>query len=87
MGLRHLAAAVGLLSLASGELFTQKHEKGRCALRGTCGGGGFFSPALPCVDNGLAKDPEEDVRAQLLELCPEDKWKEGPLCCEKDQVG
>ncbi|PVH75505.1 patched sphingolipid transporter-like protein [Cadophora sp. DSE1049] len=86
MGLRHLAVAVGLLSLASGELFTQKHEAGRCALRGTCGGGGFFSPALPCVDNGLAKDPEEDVRAQLLELCPEDKWKKGPICCEKDQL-
>ncbi|CZS96662.1 hypothetical protein WAI453_010084 [Rhynchosporium graminicola] len=86
MGLRHLVAAVGLLSLTSGELYTQKHEAGRCALRGTCGGGGFFSPALPCVDNDLARQPEEDVRQQLLELCPEEKWKTGPLCCEKDQL-
>lgn len=81
----HFGAAVGLLSLASGELFTPKHEAGRCAIRGTCGSSGFFSPALPCPDNGLAKEPEDDMRTQLVEMCGS-KWESGPVCCEKEQV-
>ncbi|OWP04441.1 patched sphingolipid transporter (Ncr1) [Marssonina coronariae] len=86
MGLRYLAAAAaGLLTLASGELFTPKHEAGRCAIRGTCGSKGFFSPALPCPDNGLAKEPEDDVREQLVEICGA-RWKAGPVCCEKEQL-
>jgi hypothetical protein len=74
-----------LASLVSSEAFTPKHEAGRCAIRGSCGGGSFFSPALPCPDNGLAKEPEEDVRKQLVELCGP-KWNTGPVCCEGEQV-
>jgi Niemann-Pick C1 protein len=74
-----------LLSLVSGEAYTPKHEAGRCSIRGSCGGGGFFSPALPCPDNGLAREPEEDVRKQLVEICGP-KWNTGPVCCEADQV-
>jgi Niemann-Pick C1 protein len=83
-----LAIAASLLGLASvnGEAYTPKHEAGRCAIRGSCGGGGFFSPALPCLDNGLAKEPEDDVRKKLVDLCGS-KWKTGPVCCEADQVG
>lgn len=70
---------------AQAEPYTQKHEAGRCALRGTCGGGGFFSPSLPCVDNGLAKDPEDGVRQKLVNICGA-KWSQGPVCCEESQV-
>jgi len=73
------------VQLVQAELWTPRHEAGRCALRGTCGGGGFFSPSLPCVDNGLAKDPEDDVRQKLINLCGP-KWSTGPICCEEDQV-
>ncbi|KAF8862201.1 multidrug efflux transporter AcrB transmembrane domain-containing protein [Acephala macrosclerotiorum] len=85
MGLRDFAAVAGLLSLASAELFTPKHEAGRCAIRGNCGGGGFFAPPLPCPDNGPAEDPEDDVRQQLVEICGP-KWKTGPVCCEGSQL-
>ncbi|KAN0119669.1 multidrug efflux transporter AcrB transmembrane domain containing protein [Hyaloscypha variabilis] len=74
-----------LLRLVSGEAYTPKHEAGRCSIRGSCGGGGFFSPALPCPDNGLAREPEEDVRKQLVEICGP-KWNTGPVCCEADQL-
>lgn len=70
---------------AQADSWTSKHEAGRCALRGTCGGGSFFSPSLPCVDNGLAKEPEKDVRQKLVDLCGP-KWSSGPICCEEDQV-
>lgn len=81
------AAAVGLLSatLVTGEAFTPIHKAGRCAIRGACGSGGFFSPKLPCPDNGLAEEPEEEVRTQLVELCGA-KWSSGPVCCSGEQV-
>jgi hypothetical protein len=79
------ATVAALLSLASGEAYTPKHEAGRCSIRGSCGSSSFFSPALPCPDNGLAREPEDDVRKQLVDICGP-KWKTGPVCCEGDQV-
>lgn len=74
--------AFGLTRAVAAEPFTPKHEAGRCAIRGTCGS--IFSP-VPCVDNGLAEEPEEAVRKQLVDLCGP-KWTSGPVCCAKDQV-
>ncbi|KAG0645741.1 NPC intracellular cholesterol transporter 1-related 1 [Hyphodiscus hymeniophilus] len=82
---RPVTAVAALLSLVSAELYTPKHEAGRCAIRGTCGKEGFFGSELPCPDNGLATEPEEDVRKQLVELCGT-KWSEGPVCCEAVQI-
>lgn len=73
---------LGLTSAVGAEPFTEKHEAGRCAIRGTCGS--RFSP-VPCVDNGLAEEPEEAVRTQLVSLCGP-KWNTGPVCCAEDQV-
>ena len=84
----HPAATVAALlaaTFASAELYTPKHEAGRCSIRGTCGKDSFFGPELPCPDNGLASEPEDDVRQQLVELCGP-KWNTGPVCCEGDQV-
>jgi Niemann-Pick C1 protein len=83
----HTAAFAGLLvaTLVSGETYTSKHEAGRCAIRGSCGKPNFFSPELPCADNGLAEEPEDDVRKQLMDLCGP-KWSTGPICCGGDQV-
>src|SRR6266536_2554854 len=83
----HSVAAAGLLSanLVLGEPYTPKHEAGRCSIRGNCGKPNLFSPELPCPDNGLAKDPEDDVRKQLVEICGP-KWNAGPVCCEAEQV-
>ena len=78
-------AALLTSSLVSADPYTPKHEAGRCSIRGTCGKNGFFGPGLPCPDNGLAKEPEEDVRKQLVELCGL-KWSSGPICCESAQV-
>ena len=73
-------------SLVVAEPYTPKHEVGRCAIRGTCGkDGGIFAADLPCPDNGLAMEPKDDVRKQLVELCGP-KWNSGPVCCEKSQV-
>jgi Niemann-Pick C1 protein len=74
-----------LASVGSAEDFTPIHEAGRCAIRGHCGSKSFFGKQLPCVDNGLAADPEDDVRKQLVELCGA-KWETGPVCCNADQV-
>lgn len=76
------ALALGLTRAVTAEPFTPKHEAGRCAIRGTCGS--LFSP-VPCVDNGLAEEPEEDVRKQLVSLCGP-KWSTGSICCAKDQI-
>ena len=62
-----------------------KHEKGFCSMRGHCGSEGFFSPALPCPYNGQAEDPTDDVRKKLVKVCG-DKWKNGALCCDEDQI-
>ncbi|KAL2755532.1 hypothetical protein ACRALDRAFT_2041874 [Sodiomyces alcalophilus JCM 7366] len=74
-----LASAVGT------ELYTPKHEAGRCAFRGQCGSKYFFGKELPCVDNGPAEEPDDDLRQQIVDLCGE-KWSSGPVCCDADQV-
>jgi Niemann-Pick C1 protein len=83
----HSVVGIAVLSasIVTSELYTPKHEAGRCAIRGGCGRKPFFGSKLPCPDNGLAKDPEDDVREQLVELCGP-KWSTGPVCCEKEQV-
>lgn len=71
--------------LANDGNWTIKHEEGRCALRGQCGKQSFFGGQLPCPDNGLAQEPEKDTRAKLVAVCG-DKWTDGPICCDDDQV-
>lgn len=83
-----LGVATGLLAtsvLVSADSFTPKHEPGRCAFRGHCGKQSFFGKELPCVDNDVASDPEEELRQELVDLCG-DKWREGPVCCNLEQV-
>lgn len=80
------ATTLLLASVTNAEsLITPKHEPGRCAFRGHCGKQSFFGKELPCVDNGLAKDPDEELRQELVELCGE-KWGTGPVCCDIEQV-
>ncbi|KAH7312196.1 sterol-sensing domain of SREBP cleavage-activation-domain-containing protein [Stachybotrys elegans] len=79
------ATAVLGAGWSSAQGFTPKHEAGRCAFRGHCGKLGFFGKELPCVDNGLAEDPDAELRKELVDLCG-DKWSEGPVCCTMEQV-
>ncbi|CAJ2505277.1 Uu.00g126710.m01.CDS01 [Anthostomella pinea] len=80
------AGAVLLASHASADdLYTPKHEAGRCAMRGHCGKKGFFGKPLPCVDNGLAKSPDDDLAKDIEELCGP-KWKDSKVCCDSDQL-
>jgi Niemann-Pick C1 protein len=83
------AAAVAFLSQVSSvvsDVPTPLHEAGRCALRGQCGHKGFSFFDLPCVDNGKAEAPSEDLRKQIVELCGP-KWNETEnVCCDEDQV-
>lgn len=72
-------------SASSEPEWTKKHEAGRCALRGQCGHNGFFGRDLPCPDNGLAEDPSEDVRTQLVSICGEE-WADTKVCCRADQL-
>lgn len=69
--------------LAQGE--TQLHEEGRCAIRRHCGKKSIFGGDLPCPDNGLAEEPDRNVRQKLVGLCGE-KWNQGPVCCVEGQV-
>lgn len=82
-------ASGGLLLTAVGsavaDVYTPKHEAGRCAIRSHCGSKSFFGSQLPCVDNGLAKEPDEKLRKQLTDLCGP-KWSDGPVCCDSEQV-
>ena len=64
---------------------TEKHEAGRCAIRGQCGKQSFFGSELPCPDNDLAREPNEDTRKKLVDICG-DAWSEGDVCCESAQV-
>ncbi|KAF2795418.1 multidrug efflux transporter AcrB transmembrane domain-containing protein [Melanomma pulvis-pyrius CBS 109.77] len=80
----------GLLSILVGSALagpdlTDKHEKGRCAIRGHCGKQGFFGSDLPCPDNGLAEKPEEDVKKKLVDICGE-QWSDTDVCCTGEQV-
>ncbi|KAG9245386.1 patched sphingolipid transporter-like protein [Calycina marina] len=74
-----------ILTPSLGGGLTSIHEPGRCAIRGSCGKSGWLDPESPCVDNGLADEPEDDVRAQLVELCGA-KWSSGPVCCGGAQI-
>ena len=75
-----------VLATATDSNWTIKHEAGRCAMRGQCGKVDvFFGKELPCPDNRIAKQPEDDVRKKLMKICG-DKWKKGPICCDEDQV-
>ncbi|KAJ4306006.1 niemann-Pick type C- protein 1 [Collariella sp. IMI 366227] len=77
-----LAATIGS---ATADVYTPKHEAGRCAIRGHCGSKSFFGSQLPCVDNGLAEEPDAKLRQQLTDLCGP-KWAQGPVCCDAEQV-
>ncbi|CAG8950139.1 hypothetical protein HYFRA_00008374 [Hymenoscyphus fraxineus] len=82
----HCATLAGVFTtVLAAEALTPKHEAGRCAIRGNCGKTSFFSPELPCSDNGLAKEPTGDVRKQLVDICGP-KWNTGPVCCESEQL-
>ncbi|KAB5543014.1 patched family-domain-containing protein, partial [Coniochaeta sp. 2T2.1] len=85
--LSFVALAAGLLAgLAQAEEpYTPKHEAGRCAIRGHCGNKSFLGKQLPCPDNGLAEEPDQKLRDQLVDLCGP-KWSEGPVCCNEEQV-
>lgn len=82
-----MLGAAGLMLTASttAQLLTPKHEAGRCAFRDHCGKQSFFGKELPCVDNGLAQDPDEELRKELVDLCGA-KWEDTPVCCTLDQV-
>lgn len=71
---------------AEDEGWTMKHEAGRCAIRDQCGKKSFFGGELPCPDNGLAREPTDDIRKKLVGICGA-KWSEGTVCCEENQVG
>lgn len=65
--------------------WTEKHEAGRCAIRGQCGKKSFFGGELPCPDNGEAEHPDKETREKLVEICG-DSWSEGDVCCDDAQV-
>lgn len=67
------------------EPITKIHRAGYCAIRGQCGQQSIFGSQLPCPDNGPAKEPSDEVREKLIEICG-DGWREGPVCCEENQV-
>lgn len=71
--------------VASEGNWTEKHEAGRCAIRGQCGKKSFFGGELPCPDNDLAEDPDGDTRKKLIAICG-DGWSSGDVCCDSDQV-
>lgn len=75
----------GGLVRAADTAYTPIHEAGRCAFRDHCGSKSFFGKQLPCVDNGKAKEPDQELRDQLVQLCGP-KWKDGPVCCTSNQV-
>jgi Niemann-Pick C1 protein len=65
--------------------WTQIHEEGRCAIQDQCGKKSFFGKELPCAYNGLAEDPEDDVRDKLVSICG-DEWKDSKVCCTGSQL-
>jgi Niemann-Pick C1 protein len=83
-GIAGTAAALWA-ACGSATSITPKHEAGRCAFRDHCGKQSFFGKELPCVDNGLAEDPDAALRKELVDLCGS-QWSEGPVCCTIDQV-
>ncbi|ORY87162.1 patched sphingolipid transporter [Protomyces lactucae-debilis] len=77
-----LLAALLPISLASQN---DKHETGRCIMRGQCGKESFFSPELPCPDNNLATKPDLELREALVGICGE-QYATGSVCCDQAQV-
>ncbi|KAL5621904.1 hypothetical protein BROUX41_005849 [Berkeleyomyces rouxiae] len=80
-----LAENAPLPETSASSALTPIHEAGRCAMRGQCGAKSWFGKQLPCVDNGLAEDPEAETRKLLVDLCGP-KWSTGPVCCSSEQV-
>ncbi|KAI1662116.1 multidrug efflux transporter AcrB transmembrane domain-containing protein [Daldinia decipiens] len=81
-----VAGALLLVSTAAaGELYTPKHEAGRCAIRGHCGKKSFFGKQVPCVDNELATTPDPEFSKEIESLCGP-KWKDSKVCCNADQL-
>lgn len=78
-------AIIAALASANASPLTPKHEAGRCAFRGQCGKQSFFGKELPCVDNDVAKDPDAELRKELVDLCGAE-WNQGPVCCTLEQV-
>ncbi|CAN6665610.1 NPC intracellular sterol transporter 1-related protein 1 [Trichomonascus vanleenenianus] len=56
-----------------------------CAMYGQCGKKSIFGSELPCAAEVEAKDPDEETRKALVELCGE-AYAEGPVCCSIEQV-
>ena len=54
-------------------------------MKGQCGKKSFFGGQLPCPNNTLAEEPEDDIRKKLVDVCG-DSWSEGNICCDGDQV-
>ncbi|KAL8831879.1 MAG: hypothetical protein Q9170_005106 [Blastenia crenularia] len=65
--------------------WTVKHEAGTCAMKGNCGKKSFFGGQLPCPDNSVAEKPDDSTRKKLVAICG-DKWDEGSICCDGDQI-
>ena len=65
--------------------WTTAHESGRCALRGQCGKKSLFGGELPCPNNGLAAEPDQETREKLVDICGP-QWEDGDVCCNGDQV-
>ncbi|OTB14495.1 hypothetical protein K445DRAFT_376831 [Daldinia sp. EC12] len=83
---KFVAGVLLLVSTAAAdELYTPKHEAGRCAIRGHCGKKSFFGKQVPCVDNGLATTPDAEFAKDLESLCGP-KWKDSKVCCNADQL-
>ncbi|KAK4636528.1 NPC intracellular sterol transporter 1-related protein 1 [Fulvia fulva] len=84
-----LLSVAGLITSATAASkepdWTTKHEAGRCAIRGQCGKQSFFGSELPCPDNGLAEDPADKVRDDLVKLCGQE-WADTKVCCDGDQI-
>ncbi|KAK4190902.1 patched family-domain-containing protein [Podospora australis] len=80
-----LLSAIGSVVVVVADVYTPTHEAGRCAIRSHCGSKSFFGSQLPCLDNGLAQEPDAKLRKQLTDLCGP-KWNEGPVCCDSEQV-
>lgn len=80
-----IVAALSAQVIASEGNWTEKHEAGRCAIRGQCGKKSFFGGELPCPDNGKAETPDKDTREQLVAICGS-SWDEGDVCCDSAQV-
>lgn len=76
---------LGTALAASSSPTTDKHEAGRCAIRGHCGKQSLFGSELPCPDNGLAETPSSDLRDKLVSVCG-DEWKDTKVCCTDEQV-